>query len=328
MQRQMYVFLRKRSEVGVALIAVLLIIGFTATTEGVWLSQANFSEVLRVTAILAIIAMGEALVITTGEIDISVGSTFGIVGIIYLGLIAQIGIAPAVLVALVAGIVIGLINGFVVAKFRIPSLIVTLGSLFIYRGLAFAVFEKRASFSADTEIRADPIYSFFGDGKILGYNNALLWAIAVLLFLSYILFLTPLGNKILAVGGNEKSALSRGVNITAVKWGVFVAAAFFAGLAGILEVSNLAFVDGSFGRYRELHAIAAAVLGGCALMGGRSSLAGTVVGAFILSGIQSYLIIKTIQPQWFILLLGLIVVLVSLADRGLSKFLTARLAQS
>lgn len=94
----------------------------------------------------------------------------------------------------------------------------------------------------------------------------------------------------------------------------------------MLEASNLAFVDGSFGRQRELQAIAAAVLGGCLLSGGRSSLVGTLIGAFILSGIQSYLVIRAIQPQWFILLLGLIVVLVALADRSLTRFLTARLA--
>lgn len=322
MQRQMVGFLRKRSEVGVVLIAILLVIGFTATTEGVWLSQASISEVLRVTAILGIIALGEALVITTGEIDISVGSIFGIVGITFLGLIGPLGIAPAIVAALILALVIGAFNGFIVAYFRIPSLIVTLGSLFIFRGLAFAVFENRASFSAGSDIRANAIYRFFGDGEILGFNNAILWAIIVLLILTYLLFWTPTGNRILAVGGDEKSALSRGVSTATTKWGVFVAAAFLAGLAGVLEASNLAFVDGSFGRYRELQAIAAAVLGGCALAGGRSSLVGTLLGAFILSGIQSYLIIRAIQPQWFILLLGLIVVLVSLADRGLSNFLT------
>lgn len=328
MQRDMLVFLRKRTEIGVFLIAILLIIGFTATTEGVWLSNANITEVLRVTAILGIMAMGEALVITTGEIDISVGSTFGIVGIIYLGLAAQIGILPAILVALAAALVIGFLNGFVVARLQISSLIVTLGTLFVFRGLAFAVFETRASFSADEAMRANSIYRLFGDANILGFNIALVWVIVILLILNYVLFFTPAGNRLLAAGGNAQSALSRGIDVVRVKWGAFIACAFLAGLAGVLEASNLAFVDGSFGRQRELQAIAAAVLGGCLLAGGRSSLVGTFIGAFILSGIQSYLVIRAIQPQWFILLLGLIVVLVALADRGLTRFLTTRLATS
>ena len=109
------------------------------------------------------------------------------------------------------------------------------------------------------------------------------------------------------------------------KWGVYIACAFLAGLAGILEAGDLSYADGTLGRQRELQAIAAVVLGGTALLGGRTSLVGTLLGAFILSGIQSYLIIKSIEPQWFILLLGLIVVLVSLADRGLTR-LVSRLA--
>lgn len=327
MRHSVIVFLRKRSEVGVGMVALLLILFFTATSSGVWLSGANTREVLRVTSILAIMAFGEALVIAVGEIDISVGSTFGIAGIIYLALVTQIGVPLAVLIALAAALLIGTLNGFVVAYVRIPSLIVTLGTLFIFRGLAYAAFETRASYAVDSTLRANPLYQFFGDSFVLGVNNALLWAIAILLFLQYILTLTPIGNRLLAVGGDSESAHSRGVSVLGNKWAVFVAAAFFAGLAGILEASNLAFVDGSFGRYRELQAIAAAVLGGCALAGGRVSIIGALLGAFILSGIQSYLVIRAIEPQWFTLLLGLIVVLVSLADRGLAALFT-RIATS
>src|SRR6266545_6898766 len=107
MQRQLMALLHKRIEVGVAIVALVLVIGFTASTRGVWLSSANLREVLRVTAILAIMAFGVALVITTGEIDISVGSTFGLVGITYLTLASQIGALPAILVVLVLAVAIG-----------------------------------------------------------------------------------------------------------------------------------------------------------------------------------------------------------------------------
>lgn len=326
MSQQLTGLLRKRTEIGVAVIALLLVIGFTATTGGVWLRAANIREVIRVTSILAIMAFGEALVITTREIDISVGSTFGIAGIIYLALAPQLGVLPAVLLALAAAVGIGILNGFVVAYFRIPSLIVTLGTLFVFRGMAYVSFQNIASYAADSTLRAQGLYRFFGDATVLGVNIAVLWALVVLLFLNYVLFLTPLGNWLLAVGGDEQSARSRGVRIFNTKLGAFTACAFLAGLAGVLEASNLAYVDGSFGRQRELQAIAAAVLGGCALAGGRTSLVGTLIGAFILSGIQSYLVINAIQPQWFILLLGLIVVLVSLFDRSLSRWLTRQAA--
>ena len=326
MLRQMMRLLHKRTEVGAAVVTLLLILGFTSTSDGVWLSDANMREVLRVTSLLAIMAFGEALVITTGEIDISVGSIFGIVGIIYIALGPQVGAPLAILMALVAAVAIGSVNGFIVAYFRISSLVVTLGSLFVFRGLAYAATQTTPNYTADDAMRANPVYQFFGNSDVLGYNNALVWALVVLLFLQYVLFSTPTGNRLLAVGGNAESAHSRGVNVMGTKWGAYIACAFLAGLAGILQASNLGYVDGGFGRQRELQAIAAAVLGGCALAGGRTSLIGTLLGAFILSGIQSYLVIKSIDPQWFILLLGLIVVLVSLADRGLTHLLT-RLAR-
>src|SRR3970040_470688 len=111
MSRRMVLFLRRRTEVGAALVALLLIIGFNTSSDGVWLSNANMREVLRVTSILAIMAFGQVLVITTGEIDISVGSIFGSVGITYLALIPDVGIPLAILAALGVGLSIGLLNG-------------------------------------------------------------------------------------------------------------------------------------------------------------------------------------------------------------------------
>jgi len=128
----------------------------------------------------------------------------------------------------------------------------------------------------------------------------------------------------LAVGGNAQSAHSRGVSIAYTKWAAYVACAFFAGLASILEASNLGLVDGSFGHQRELFTIAAAVLGGCALGGGRSSMIGTFFGAFILNMIKSFLINRAVNPEWFVLLSGFIIVFVSLADRSLTRWLASR----
>jgi ribose transport system permease protein len=326
MRRGLIGFFRKRIEVGAAAVAILIIIGFTQTSNGVWLSLANMREVLRVTSVLAVMAFGEALVITVGEIDISVGSIFGMAGLTYMALAPQFGVPPAILMALLVAAVIGFLNGLVVAYFRIPSLIVTLGSLFAFRGLIYAILARTFAFSTTDTLRADWLYRLFGDANVFGVNITLVWAIVALLFLNYVLFLTPTGNHLLAVGGDAESARSRGVNILYTKWGAFIACGLLAGLSGILEASSLGYVDGSFGRQRELQAIAAAVLGGCATSGGRSSIIGTFLGAFILSGISSYLVIKAIQPQWFILLLGLIVVLVSLADRGVARLVT-RLAK-
>src|SRR5664279_629768 len=163
MRRQWIRLVRKHTEVGSALITIFLIVGFTVTTNGVWLSNGILQEVLRGTSILAIIAFGEALVITTGEIDISVGSIFGVVGLIYIALGPHIGAPLAILIALAAAVAIGVVNGFVVAYFRIPSLVVTLGSLFVFRGLALAVTQSPTFYASDPVMKANPIYQLFGN---------------------------------------------------------------------------------------------------------------------------------------------------------------------
>jgi ribose transport system permease protein len=305
----------KLPEIGVIFVAIVLVIVFNSSTEGVWLSPLNIREVLRVTSILAILALGEMLVITTSEIDISVGSIFGITGILYLALVPTIGPLPAIAIAMIAALIIGLINGSIVAYMEMPSLVVTLGSLFVFRGLAYAATETTFFYSITSDLRENPIVRFFGGGEVLDYNNAVVWVIAAVIVVQYLFFLTPVGNRILAVGGDAISAQSRGVRVNRVKLGVFIASGFFASLAGILEASNLGYVDGSFGRLMELQAIAVVVLGGTALLGGRASVIGTLFGAFILSAIQSYLVIQGIQPQWFTLILGVIIVLVALFDR-------------
>jgi simple sugar transport system permease protein/ribose transport system permease protein len=143
--------------------------------------------------------LGEALVITTGEIDISVGSIFGIVGLTYLGLAPHVGAPLAILIALAAAVAIGAVNGFVVAYFRLPSLIVTLGSLFVFRGLAYAVTQK----SPYTAARPQVIYRLFGDADVFGHNNALVGA-CCFLFLQYVLFYS--GQP--AFGGGAMPALT------------------------------------------------------------------------------------------------------------------------
>lgn len=307
----------KRPEIGIIFVAIVLVVAFSSSTEGVWLNPLNTREVLRVTAILAILGIGELFVISTGQIDISVGSIFGIAGILYIGLTPSVGPLPAVAVAIIAALIIGCMNGLIVAYLKIPPLVVTLSSLFVFRGIVIAASNSQAafSFSITRDIRENPIIRFFGGGEVLGYNNAIVWVIIAVIIVQYIFFLTPIGNQILAVGGDAISAHSRGVRVNRVKLGVFIASGFFAGLAGILEGSKLGYVDGAFGRLMELQAIAVVVLGGTALLGGRTSVIGTLFGTFILSAIQSYLVIQGIQPQWFTLILGAIIVLVALFDR-------------
>jgi ribose transport system permease protein len=312
----------RRHPEGVTISMVVLIsLGFAVITQGSWLSVGNMQSLSQLTAVLAVMAFGEAIVIATGEIDISVGSVSGIGALAFLGLAPVVGSGLALLGALACGILIGAMNGVFVALLGLPSLLVTLGTLFLFQGVGYAV-TSGFSFAATDSVRQQWIYNAVGNSGVAGVNAGVIWALVVLVVLQLGVFETPAGNRILAVGGDAASSFSRGVNVTKIKFGVFVVSGLLAAFAGVLDAAFIGYADGSFGATMELSAIAAAVLGGCHLTGGRISLIGTLFGAFVLRGIQSFLILLGVQPQWYILVVGLIVVLASLADRTLTRFAT------
>lgn len=312
----------RRHPEGVTISMVVLIsLAFAVITQGSWLSVGNMQSLSQLTAVLAVMAFGEAIVIATGEIDISVGSVSGIGALAFLGLAPVVGSGLALLGALACGILIGAINGVFVALLGLPSLLVTLGTLFLFQGVGYAV-TSGFSFAATNTVRQQWIYNAVGNSGVAGVNAGVIWALVVLVVLQLVVFETPVGNRVLAVGGDAASSFSRGVNVTKIKFGVLVVSGLLAAFAGVLDAAFIGYADGSFGATMELSAIAAAVLGGCHLTGGRISLIGTLFGAFVLRGIQSFLILLGVQPQWYILVVGLIVVLASLADRTLTRFAT------
>ena len=310
---------RRYAELGIILIAIGLIAFFAGSSDGRWANAYNIGSILQVTATLGLMSLGVALVIGTGEIDISVGSTFGMAALSYLWFFNTVGPLVALPVAIGIGALIGTVNGLAVTWLRTPSLIVTLGTLMIFRGLAIA-FTEGFSFSVPYGERGSALYVAIGGGDFAGFNTGIVWLIVALVVLSLALFMTPWGNRLLAVGGSADSALSRGVRVNRVKLSAFIACGILAALGGVLEAGKLGFADGSMGRLMELQAIAACVLGGSALAGGRISLFGAIIGAFVLSSVQSYLVVMGVRPQWFILLLGLIVVVAALGDKALRNW--------
>jgi simple sugar transport system permease protein/ribose transport system permease protein len=314
---------RRHAEIGIVLIAVLLVVVFALSSEGRWANAYNIGTILQVTATLGLMTLGVALVIASGEIDISVGSTFGIGALVYLWLALRVDPALAAIAALTAGGLIGAVNGWLVTRTGTPSLIVTLGTLMIFRGIAIALTSGFA-FSIPYKDRTGISYLLLGGGEILGLNTSVIWLLLMLVVLGAMLRLMPWGNRLLAVGGSSDSALSRGVRVDRVKFSAFVFCGTLAALGGVLEAGKLGSADGSMGRLMELQAIAACVLGGCLLAGGRISLIGALTGAFVLSSIQSYLVVMSVRPQWFMVLLGLIVVAAALGDRTLRQWALRR----
>lgn len=314
---------RRHTEIGIFLIAALLVVYFSATSEGKWANLYNLGTIVQQTATLGLMSLGVALVIGTGEIDISVGSTFGMGALTYLFLAVRVDPFIAVLGALAVGAAIGTFNGWLVTRTGTPSLIITLGTLMIFRGLAIA-FTSGFAFSVPYKERSGFSYWILGGGTLWGFNTAWIWLVLGLVGLTVALRLTPWGNRLLAVGGSKDSAHSRGVRVSRIKLSVFILSGLLAAFAGALEAGKLGSADGSMGRLMELQAIASCVLGGTLLAGGRVSLIGAIMGAFVLSSIQSYLVVMGVKPQWFMVLLGLIVVFAALGDRSLRQWALKR----
>lgn len=310
--------IRRHPETGTVTLVILISLGFAVATRGSWLSTGNLQALSQLTAVLTIMSFGEAMVIATGEIDISVGSVSGVGALTFLGLAPLTGSGIALVTTLICGLAIGAVNGIFVASFGVPSLLVTLGTLFVFQGLGYAV-TSGFSFAANNTVRQQIVYNAVGGGTFAGINTGVIWTLIILIGLQLVVFEMPVGNRILAVGGDAASSFSRGVNVGRIKLGVFVASGLLAAFSGVLDAAFIGYADGSFGATMELSAIAAAVLGGCHLTGGRISLTGTLFGAFMLRGMQSFLIVLGVQPQWYILVVGLIVVLASLADRTLTR---------
>ncbi len=313
-KRSLALAFTRHPESGALIVAIALIVIFGATSGGVWLNAGNLQSILHATAILGVLAAGEALVICTGEIDISVGSILGMGAFVFLGTATSIGVVPAVVLAIAAGCAIGAFNGYISSYLGISSLITTLGTLFIFRGLAYMLSEGWP-FQIDIATRESlTFYDAFGAGTIFGYQNSILWMLLLVAVLHVMMFSTPLGNRLLAIGGHKDSALSRGVRVRYTRFLAFVLAGACAAFAGVLSADRIGFADGTTGRLMELEAIASCVLGGCLLAGGRISVIGALAGAFILSSIQSYLVVMGVSPQFYLMVLAGLVIAALIGD--------------
>ncbi|WP_172330122.1 ABC transporter permease [Mangrovicoccus sp. HB161399] len=299
--------------IGVALmLAVFSLIDFS----GWWTAQ-TMSNVIHYTSILGILAMGQALVIMTKEIDLSVGSVYGLAGIAFIMLQPALGVPGAIIAALIIAAAIGLLQGFGVVKGGLPSMIVTLGGLFTVRGIIY-VWTGGSVKAFPEEARNAVVTRLFG-GEILGLEAAVFWMLAIGAVLNLMLWATRFGNHLLATGGSAESADSRGVLTGRVKITAFVLCSVLAGFAGILTLADQPQTHVTIGDLMELEAISAAVIGGCLLSGGRGSLTGAVLGAFIVTSFRYELIALGAPSSWFITFVGVVLIVAVIFNQKLAR---------
>lgn len=311
-----------------AVVALVVLTGVFAMLSPEFLTTGNMTILVKHVAINAILAIGMTFVILSGGIDLSVGSIAGLSGMIAGLLITQgIVIAPlgvvvfphaslVIVLALVAGMALGALNGVLVARLRVAPFIATLGVLYVARGAALLLSGgatyPNLSGSADIGNTGFP---WVGAGFLIGVPVPI-WIMALVAVLAvFVATRTPFGRQVYAVGGNERAAMMAGVQVRRVKLRVYAISGFCAALVGVLVAAQLGAAHPATGETFELNAIAAVVLGGTSLMGGRGTIVGTLIGAFVIGVLADGLVLLGVSEFWQMVIKGLVIVLAVILDQ-------------
>ncbi|KXF82840.1 ribose ABC transporter permease [Enterovibrio coralii] len=271
-----------------SLIALLFLIVVVSFLNPNFFTVDNILNILRQTSINAIIAVGMTLVILTAGIDLSVGSVLALCGAFAATLIAmEVPVLVAVPTALFAGAVLGAISGIIIAKGKVQAFIATLVTMTLLRGVTMVYTEGRPISTGFTGT-ADA-FAWFGTGYALGIPVPVWLMVIVFAAVWYLLNHTRFGRYIYALGGNESATRLSGIDVDKVKIGAYAICGLLAALAGIIVTSRLSSAQPTAGMGYELDAIAAVVLGGTSLMGGKGRIMGTLIGALIIGFLNNAL---------------------------------------
>lgn len=287
-----------------AFIGVFIYFSATLFEDG-FLTSGNLLNIVRQTATISLMGLAMTFVISTGEIDLSVGSIAALSSLTgALALQSGFGLIGGLIAGVGTGLAIGLINGLLVTKAAIPSFLVTLGSMGAVKGMAMWITD-----TAPIPIINNNFNFIFGSGDIGPIPVLLLWVVVFTIIAHVLLRKTSFGRQTLATGGNENAAKFSGVKTARIKLLVFLGTGVMAGLAGLLYAGRMNAGRFSFGEGDELSVIAAVILGGTSLFGGVGTIIGTVVGALMIGTINNGLIIMGLDVSQQMMIKGLIIIL-------------------
>ena len=284
--------------------AVLIFFGLTIGDKG-FLTVANLFNITRTTSMIAVMAVAMTFVISAGEIDLSVGSTAALAALMAaLTIQAGYGVAGGIAAAILSGLAVGAVNGFFVTVVNIPSFLVTLGMLQLVRGI-----DMRVTYTKPVAISDQTFTGIFGFGSVAGLPSLLVWSLLAATLGHVVLKYTAFGRTVLATGGNQLAARYSGINTARTKFQCFLISGAAAALAGMLYSGMMQTARYSFGTGGELAAIAAVILGGTSLFGGKGTIIGTFVGALLIGTINNGLIIMGLDVSEQNIVAGAIIIL-------------------
>ena len=294
------------ARVTASLIALALVVGvFTITTGGTLLQVDNIVSILDGASQLGIIAVGVTLLMIGGEYDLSVGETFVLTGMVVGLLFPHVGEVPALILGLLVAAAVGAFNGVATVYLGLPSFISTLGTYFALSGIILIL----TNGAPVTPTGTHELYNVLNGG--IGSNGAkleLLWWLGLVVVATVVLGRTRFGNHVFATGGDRVSAANNGVMTARVRIVLFVICAVLAGFAGVVQLGDIGTMAADAGSGLQLNAIAAAVIGGTSLFGGTGGVVDSVIGAVFLSLVSTALILSGASPQYYLLFVGLVVI--------------------
>ncbi|KQV22718.1 ribose ABC transporter permease [Rhizobium sp. Root1203] len=286
---------------GIFLSLIILCVIFSIMNPR-FMSVANFMNVLQQVAVIAIAAFGMTWVILLGEIDLSIGSIIAVAGMVGAQCFAYgLGFAPALVLTLLAGALMGLINGVLTAKLLLPSFIVTVATMGIYRGLV-----SLPTNGAPAMIMNET-WTAIGTESFLGFP-IIIWIVLVLFVFNQVLLgKTTFGRRAYLTGGNREAALYSGIKVDRLKITIFIISGVMAAISGVLLSARLFSAQTNAGTSYELDAIAAAVLGGTSLAGGVGTMVGTLIGALIIGVMNNGMNMLSVPYFYQLIVKGLVI---------------------
>jgi ribose transport system permease protein len=296
------------------LLGLFLIVVALSVMNGDFLTVGNIFNVLRQISINALIAFGMTFVILTGGIDLSVGAILALSSSIAAGLMAGgMNTWMAVLIGLIAGSVMGMVNGLLVTKGKVAPFIATLATMTVFRGLTLVYTQGKPI----TGLNED--FAFLGKGYFLQIPMPVIWMVVAFAVLYVILKHTTFGRRVYALGSNEEATWLSGIHTSKVKIMVYSISGLLAAISGIILTSRLNSAQPTAGGAFELDAIAAVVLGGTSLSGGRGWIVGTLIGAMIIGVLDNGLNLLNVSSFYQQVVKGVVILIAVLIDRSKSR---------
>ncbi len=312
------------------LIVLLILMAIFSRLSPAYLHQSNLILMTKHVSINAILAIGATFVILTAGIDLSVGSIAGLAGMVTGALLYQgfsvfgytifFSALVAILIGIMVGAGVGAVNGLLITKLRVAPFIATLGMLYVARGAADLI-SNGGTFPdlAGTKAHGNTGFHIIGVDSWAGLPVAVWIMIGVAAAAIVVTARTPFGRRVYAVGGNEKAAILAGIRVNRVKLGAYVISGMCAALAGLLLTSQLGAAYPDTATSYELNAIAAAVLGGTSLFGGKGTIVGTIMGAFVIGFLADGLVLVGVSTFWQLVVKGGVIVFAVIIEQAQAR---------